>query len=102
MSDIKPGLRLKSVVCDTEAMVIKYSGDEGITCGEAPMIDAKAEAPEKGTASDGFSDGSLVGKRYVDADDTMELLCVKPGAGSMSVGDTLLVEKSAKSLPSSD
>jgi len=27
---------------------------------------------------------------------------VKPGAGSMSVGDTLLVEKSAKSLPSSD
>ena len=102
MSDIKPGLRLKSVVCDTEAMVIKYSGDGGISCGGAPMIDAKAVAPEKGTASDGFSDGSLVGKRYVDADDTMELLCVKPGAGSMSVGDTLLVEKSAKSLPSSD
>ncbi len=102
MSDIKPGLRLKSVVCDTEAMVIKYSGDAGISCGGAPMIDAKAESPAKGALDDGFSGGSLVGKRYVDADDTIELLCVKPGAGSMSVGEAVLVEKSAKALPSSD
>jgi len=102
MSTIKPGTRLKSVVCDTEVMVIKYSGDADISCGGTSMIDAKADAPEKGTINEAFSDGSLVGKRYVDADDTMELLCVKPGAGSMSVGDVPLVEKSAKSLPSSD
>jgi len=102
MSGIKPGTRLKSVVCDTEAMVIKYSGDAGISCGGEIMVDAKVEASEKGTINEAFSAGSLVGKRYVDADDSIELLCVKPGAGSLSVGDTPLVEKSAKSLPSSD
>lgn len=102
MSLVKPGARLKSTVCDTEAMVIKYSGDAEISCGGQVMIDAKADSADKGTLNDALAAGSLVGKRYVDADDTMELLCVKPGAGSLSVGDTLLVEKSAKSLPSSD
>jgi hypothetical protein len=102
MSLVKPGARLKSIVCNTEAMVIKYSGEAEISCGGAVMIDAKAESSEKGTLNDAFAAGSLVGKRYVDADDTMELLCVKPGAGSLSVGDAVLVEKSAKSLPSSD
>ena len=48
-------------------------------------------------------DGSVVlGKRYVDEDDTLEVLCTKPGAGTLAVGGRPLVLKSAKPLPSSD
>ena len=31
-----------------------------------------------------------MGKRYVDADGQFELLCVKPGKGSLSVGGVAL------------
>ena len=73
-----------------------------IRCGGVPMVDPTGSIPDDPSPLDAAMNGTQMGKRYVDADDTMELLCVKPGAGSMSVGDTLLVEKSAKSLPSSD
>ena len=40
--------------------------------------------------------------RYVDADGAYELLCVKPGKGSLSVDGVALVTKDAKPLPASD
>jgi hypothetical protein len=43
-----------------------------------------------------------MGKRYVDADNAYELLCVKPGKGSLSVDGVALVTKDAKPLPASD
>ena len=43
-----------------------------------------------------------MGKRYVDADDTIELLCTKPGEGSLGLGDALLTIKESKPLPASD
>ena len=49
-----------------------------------------------------FDEGTLVGKRYVTEDEAIELLCTKPGAGSLSMGDTALLVKGAKPLPSSD
>lgn len=49
-----------------------------------------------------FSGGTQMGKRYVDADGTLELLCVKAGAGSLSLDGVALTTKEAKSLPSSD
>jgi hypothetical protein len=44
----------------------------------------------------------LIGKRYVDGSGTLEVLCTKPGASSLSVGDEPLTVASAKALPSSD
>ena len=52
--------------------------------------------------ADGFADGTLMGKRFADEDLGLEVLCTKPGAGSLSVGETLLQVKGAKPLPSSD
>ena len=49
-----------------------------------------------------FDEGTLVGKRYVTEDEAIELLCTKPGAGSLSLGDAALAVKGAKPLPSSD
>ena len=96
---MKPGTRLKSAACDTEVMVIRC-GDGVIQCGGAAMGEAKpAEAAP--LAAD-FSGGTLMGKRYVDAAGAFELLCVKPGKGSLSVDGTALVTKDAKPLPASD
>ena len=99
--ELKPGSRLKSTVCDTEVIVVKTPGGEvDLRCGGAPMADPAAEF-EPGTP-DGAGDGTQLGKRYVDADETVEVLCTKAGAGSLSVGDTPLGLKEAKPLPASD
>ena len=96
---MKPGTKLKSTVCDTEVMVIKGK-DLVVTCGGAPMVD---EAPaEKGSVDSNFAEGTKVGKRYVNADGSVELLCVKAGAGSLAIDGDILNTKDAKPLPSSD
>jgi hypothetical protein len=96
---MKPGTRLKSAADDTEVMVIR-TGTGTIECGGAPMGEAKpAEAAE---LNPDFADGTLMGKRYVDAEGAYELLCVKPGKGSLAVDGVKLVTKDAKPLPASD
>lgn len=96
---MKPGTKLKSAVDDTEVMVVKGSGVV-VECGGAPMVDAK---PAELTAiNPDFAEGTKIGKRYVDAAGTVELLCVKAGKGSLSIGGVALTTKDAKPLPSSD
>lgn len=96
---MKPGTRLKSAACDTEVMVIR-SGEGTIECGGAPMAEDKP-AEAAALAAD-FAKGSLMGKRYIDAEGKFELLCVKPGKGSLAVDGVALVTKDAKPLPASD
>lgn len=96
---MKPGTKLKSATCDTEAMVIRC-GEGQIECGGAAMGDAKPADP--GVPSGDHASGTLMGKRYVDADGKFELLCVKAGKGSLSVDGIALSVKDAKPLPASD
>ena len=96
---MKPGTRLKSAACDTEVMVIRC-GDGQIQCGGVAMGEAKPADPAALSAD--FSGGTLMGKRYVDAAAAHELLCVKPGKGSLAVDGVALVTKDAKPLPASD
>lgn len=95
---MKAGTKLKSAVCDTEVMVIKL-GSGTIECGGAPMVE---ERGDKGAVNPAFSEGTKMGKRYTDAAGTFELLCVKPGAGSLSIDGAACQLKDAKPLPSSD
>ena len=99
--EVKAGSRLVSTVCTTEVMVVKGPGTEvDITCGGAPM---GAPGSERGGDPDAaFANGTAMGKRYVNADDTIEVLCTKPGDGSLAVDDTALELKEAKALPASD
>lgn len=97
---MKPGTKLKSAVDDTEVMVIKSSGDAALSCGGAPMGEAKPAEP--GAIDPAFAEGTKIGKRYVDEGGTVELLCVKAGKGSLSIGGVALQTKDAKPLPSSD
>ncbi len=102
MPELKPGSRLKSAVCTTEAIVVKApAADIDVRCGGVPMI-APDGASDGGSVSADHSAGSLLGKRYVDADESVELLCTKAGEGSLSVGDVSLGLKEAKPLPASD
>ena len=96
---MKPGTKLKSAVCDTEVMVIRC-GEGAIECGGAPMGESKPDTA--GALNEAFSGGTQMGKRYVDAAGTFELLCVKPGKGSLSVDGVALSVKDAKPLPASD
>jgi hypothetical protein len=96
---MKPGTKLKSTVCSTEVMVIRGSGVV-VECGGAPMADERPA--ELGAIKPAFAQGTQIGKRYVDAAGTLELLCVKHGPGSLSVGGVALQLKDAKPLPASD
>ncbi|MCS5664699.1 MAG: hypothetical protein NZ582_02625 [Acidimicrobiales bacterium] len=101
MSDLKPGSRFASSVCSTQVIVVKGAGEVDLRCGGVPMVPAGTEAGDS-VPTDGASDGTLLGKRYVDTDETVEVLCTRPGSGSLSIGDMLLDLKDAKPLPSSD
>ena len=102
MPQLKAGTRIQSAVCKTEVMVIAApGGDLDVRCGGAPMLEISAQ--KTGGAPDaGFCGGTQIGKRYVNASGDLELLCTKPGEGSLSLGDAPLQLKEAKPLPSSD
>ena len=96
---MKPGTKLKSGVCDTEVMVIKCKGGT-IQCGGSPMAETKPTTA--GEIHPDHSTGTLMGKRYVDANGEYELLVTKAGKGSLSVDGVPLNTKDAKPLPASD
>jgi hypothetical protein len=103
MKVLKLGSRHKSAVCDTQVMVIRATAEPvDLRCGGVSMIEMNTEAPAGIALDPSFAAGSLIGKRYIDAADKIELLCTKGGKGSLSAGTEALDVKQAKALPSSD
>jgi hypothetical protein len=98
---VKNGTRLKSQVDDTQVIVVRTSESlDDLRCGGTPMVALDAET-SGGAPDPAFSDGALMGKRYVD-DGGAEVLVTKAGSGSLTVGETPLSIKEAKPLPASD
>ena len=100
---LKPGARLESATCDTQVVVVKApaGGDDvDVRCGGEPMRPVDSGGDRLPVSGDG--EPTLMGKRYEDPDLGLELLCTKPGAGALSIGDKPLLMKGAKPLPSSD
>jgi hypothetical protein len=122
MRALKPGLRLRSAVCSTEVMILRAPAMQAdLRCGGAEMlgptdpvaVPGPGSAPgsqSTGARSDpepmrldpAFAGGTLLGKRYVDAQDRVEILCTKGGAGSLVFDGVPMTAKLAKALPSSD
>lgn len=103
MTQLKVGARLRSAVCATEVMVVSIPDrDIELTCGGAAMIGIDEEPPEGGAIAAGAAEGTALGKRYVNDDGDIEVLCTKPGEGSLGLDGELLTPKDAKALPSSD
>ncbi|MDT0575198.1 hypothetical protein RM533_03240 [Croceicoccus sp. F390] len=97
---VKAGTKLDSVVCETQIMALRVPEEDlDICCGGSPMVTGGAK---QGEPAAGFDTGTLAGKRYVDEAETMEFLCTRGGAGSLTVNGVPLGQKQAKKLPSSD
>lgn len=102
MGQLKAGTRMRSSVCETQVMVVMApDGDVELTCGGAPMIGI-ADEPSGGSVAPDASDGTQMGKRYTNEAGDLEVLCTKPGEGSLAAGGAALQIKGAKPLPSSD
>jgi hypothetical protein len=100
---LKPGTRLYSAVCSTELIAVKApAGEVELTIGGAPALTEAAGRDESAGVAEGHGGGALMGKRYVDEGDTIELLCTKPGDGLPALDGAPLVLKDAKPLPASD
>ena len=97
---MKTGTRLVSTVCDTEVMVVR-GADVELACGGAPMVEQGAERSGTGPAA-GFDTGTELGKRYTHEPSGLQVLCVKPGPGTLSVEGVPLKQLASKQLPSSD
>lgn len=96
----KPGTKLSSTVCKTQIMALRVPAVElEISCGGAPM--QVGDPAELGVMS-GENSGTMVGKRYTDAEEIMEFLCTRGGEGSIAIDGYVIDIKAAKKLPSSD
>jgi hypothetical protein len=100
--NLKPGLRLSSQVCDAEVVVIKGAGDHDLACGGSPLVPVGDPAAHQGQVSGELAGGTLMGTRYTDDEGTVEILCTKPGAGTLSYDGQALGLKETKALPASD
>lgn len=110
--EIRPGARYRCTTCPTEVVVVKGEGRGRLTCGGAPMFDpastgvaAESAAPGPGGVSPGDADSEdavLLGKRYGDPTDTVEVLCTKAGSGPLGLDGAVLSVKAPKPLPASD
>jgi hypothetical protein len=104
----RPGDQLASTVCGTRVVVIRApaSASAGtppvLACGGSPMVPASASAPGQHAPSGETRSATLIGKRYVDATGTFEVLCTSSGAGELSCDGVPMTLKAAKPLPASD
>jgi hypothetical protein len=98
---LHPGDQLASTVCSTRVVVVRApaEGRPAIACGGSPMAPAAA-APS--ASAGGAQAATLIGKRYVDATETLELLCTSSGTGTLSCDGAPMSVKAAKPLPASD
>ena len=99
---IKNGTRLQSQVCDTQVIVVRTADSlDDIRAGGVLMVPIDGEKSADATLDPDFSAGNAMGKRYVD-ETGAEVLVTKAGAGTLSIGTTVLTLKEAKPLPASD
>jgi hypothetical protein len=99
---LNTGQSLVSAVDATTVIVVRAPADDvTVTCGGPAMVDAKAGSPA-GEADPAQQEGTQLGKRYADETLGIELLCTRPGRGTLAVNGSPLPFKDAKALPASD
>jgi hypothetical protein len=100
---LKVGQTLASAVDTTAVIVVRAPKDEvALTCGGVDMVAGRSGLGDGSGIDDAHRGGALLGKRYVDEDAALEVLCTKAGDGALALDGRLLAVKSAKPLPSSD
>ncbi|TVZ07441.1 hypothetical protein EAS64_04595 [Trebonia kvetii] len=106
---MKPGSRWRSAVCDTEVVVVRApAGPVTFHIGGAEVIPADAGQDRPGRNRGGaqpdaaLAGGTLLGKRYTDEATGLQVLCVKPGEGTITVDGRPATVVAPRQLPASD
>lgn len=100
---LEVGRSWASTVDGTAVVVVRAPGDEvALTCGGAEMVPGKKGTGDGAAIDDAHHGPTALGKRYADAEGTVELLCTTPGTGALAVDGVPLSLKTAKPLPASD
>jgi hypothetical protein len=103
MAELKTGGRFKSAVCTAEIMVVSApAGEVDLTCGGVAMLDSASDAATGGEIHLDHAVGVAIGKRYINEEETLEVLCVKNGDGGLAIAGQLLLQKDTKKLPKTD
>jgi hypothetical protein len=101
--DLAAGSRWQSAVDTTEVVVVRPPTTAvELQCGGHPMVPHGTPSPTGMPIDDAHRSGTQLGKRYVDDEVGIEVLCTKAGEASLSVSGRPLTLKTAKPLPSSD
>jgi hypothetical protein len=96
------GQQLVSAVDSTAVIIIRApEGELTLTCGGVEMAPAGEPIPVA-EPDPSLMGGTLIGKRYVDEADTLQVLCTKAGDGTLALDGKPLVIQAAKPLPASD
>ncbi|MGC7101476.1 hypothetical protein ACPZ19_42955 [Amycolatopsis lurida] len=103
-SALRPGDQLASTVCTTRVVVVRApaGGTQEVCCGGSPMVPAASAAARAPAGGGEAGAATLLGKRYADADGTLELLCVSSGSGELTCGGVPMTVKAVTPLPASD
>ena len=83
----RPGQVLASTVDSTTVIVVRApDGEIDLTCAGVEMWDPRGGgAGPAGEADPAQLTGTQLGKRYADEQTGLELLCTKPGQGTIAV-----------------
>ena len=99
---VRTGARLRSTACTTEVIVVRAPAHSAVlSCGGHPMVVLGSEA-EQATPLPELAGGTELGKRYTDPGNEVEVLCTRPGPGTLTLDGVRLEQLSARTLPSSD
>ena len=99
-ASLQAGKRFRSQNSTCEVVVVRGTSNGSVLmCAGAEMVEA-GTAPETSPASGGPA--VQLGKRYVDDEAGLEVLCVKAGPGPLTYAGRELTMKTAKPLPASD
>ncbi|QEN12917.1 hypothetical protein ACRDU6_09675 [Mycolicibacterium sp. ELW1] len=103
MSDLTAGKRLRSTVSDAEVIVIRPPHRPlELHCGGHPMDAVDAASTSPAAVGHPGDDVIVLGKRYVDDESGLEVLCTKSGTGVLVAEGRQLAIKAPKALPASD
>jgi len=100
---LSPGTRLRTAASSCEVIVVRPPAADAnaeLICAGSPMTSEATSA----AAAPPNPDAPLIalGKRYCEESSGIEVLCVRPGPGPLSLGGSQLIPKNAKPLPASD
>ena len=100
---VRTGMRYRSQVCSTEMIVVRSPNEPvELGCGGQPVIPIDEAPGSSGAPAPGLDSGTQVGKRYVDPEETIEILVTKAGDGTLTIGGTPLELATPRKLPISD